>query len=96
MKLTKEEVQKIAFLARIELTDAEIDKFANQLGDILQYVNILSEVDTSKVEPTYQVTGLTNVTEPDEVAVPVCATDDLLAVSPLAKEARQIVVKNVF
>ena len=96
MKLSIEEVKKIAYLARIELTDAEIDKFANQLGNILQYVDILSEVDTSKVDPTYQVTGLTNVMEPDEVAVPVSTTEDLLAVSPLNKEARQIVVKNVF
>jgi aspartyl-tRNA(Asn)/glutamyl-tRNA(Gln) amidotransferase subunit C len=47
MKLSKEEVQKIALLARIELKDAEIEKYRDQLSDILEYVNKLQEVDTA-------------------------------------------------
>lgn len=96
MALSREEVQKIADLARLGLTDAELDKFAGQLTDILQYVDILNEVDTNGVEPTYQVTGLTNVTQDDEVAEKESTTLELLECSPLDKKAQQIVVKNVF
>jgi len=96
MALSRQEVQKIADLARLGLTDAELDKFAGQMTGILEYVDILNEVDTEGVEPTYQVTGLTNVTQADEVAVQESSPEELLAVSPLDKKARQIVVKNVF
>jgi aspartyl-tRNA(Asn)/glutamyl-tRNA(Gln) amidotransferase subunit C len=95
MKLTKEEVKKIGTLARIDLSDAELEKFSNQLTDILQYVDMLSEVDTSSVEPTYQVTGLTNVFEADQVLADPVKSEDLLKCSALNKEARQIVVKKV-
>ena len=76
--------------------DAELDKFAGQITGILEYVDVLNEVDTEGVEPTYQVTGLTNVTQADEVATKDCTPEELLEVSPLDKKARQIVVKNVF
>ena len=95
MKLTKEQVEKIAFLARIDLTEEEKERFAVQLTDILQYVDVLSEADTSNVEPTYQVTGLTNVFEADELLEEQVSTDEILENSPLVKEARQIVVKKV-
>ena len=96
MALSREEVQKIADLARLGLTEAELDKFSVQITGILEYVDILNEVDTEGVEPTYQVTGLTNVTQPDVLAVQESTPEELLAVSPLDKKARQIVVKNVF
>ncbi len=67
MKLTKQEVEHIAKLARLELTEIEKDKFATQISSILGYFKELKKVDLSKVEPTAQVTGLENVTRPDEV-----------------------------
>ena len=67
MKLTKQQVQHVATLARIGLTDAEVTKFQTQLSGILDYVEQLNEVNTDGVEPTAQVTGLTNVTREDEV-----------------------------
>lgn len=67
MKLTKQEVEHIATLARLELTEKEKEKFATQLSSILGYVQNLQKVDLSKVEPTAQVTGLQNITRPDEV-----------------------------
>lgn len=67
MKLTKQEVEHIAALARLELTEKEKEKFAIQLSSILGYVEKLKKVDLSKVLPTAQVTGLQNVTRPDEV-----------------------------
>ena len=66
MKLSKEEVQKIANLARIELAPAEIEKYRDQLSDILGYVNKLQEVDTKGVEAAY-ATDLMNSWRADEV-----------------------------
>lgn len=52
MKLSKEEVQKIANLARLELSTADVEKYAGQLSAILDYVEKLNELDVSKIEPT--------------------------------------------
>ena len=65
MKLTKEEAEHIAYLARLGLTEEEKGKFTQQLSSILDYVEQLKEVDTSGVEPTAQVTGLENVIRDD-------------------------------
>ncbi len=65
-KLSKEEVLRIAKLANLELTKEEVVKFQKQLSDVLGYVEILKEVDTSKVKPTSQVTGLENVFREDK------------------------------
>jgi len=69
-KLTIAEVEHIAKLSRLELTEAEKEKFANQLSGVLEYVGLLNEVDTSKVEPTAQVTGLSNVFAEDQISNP--------------------------
>lgn len=65
--ISKKEVQKIAQLARLELTDAEVDRYAGELSAILDYVGSLSEVDTENVEATSQVAGLSNVMREDTV-----------------------------
>ncbi len=66
-KLTREDILKLAQLARLGLTDEEVDSFKVELSEILQYVEQLSGADVAGLEPTSQVTGLTNVTRPDEV-----------------------------
>lgn len=101
MSLTPEQVRHVAKLARLRLSEAEVDKFSNQLTAILDYVAILNEVDTEGVEPTSQVTGLENVTRMDEVRSAEAAKglgtpDELLACSPLPKDRDQIRVKPVF
>lgn len=107
MKLTKQQVQHVATLARIGLTPAEVEKFQTQLSGILDYVEQLNEVNTDGVEPTAQVTGLTNVTREDEVHAKgqsasgrktgsLANEADLLKSSPLPIEDNQIKVKNVF
>lgn len=50
--ITSELVQKIAYLARLKLTDAETESFTRQMDSILEYIGQLNEVDTSNVEPT--------------------------------------------
>ncbi len=69
MHLTKQEIEHVAKLARLELTEEEISKYGEQLSAVLSYIDQLSEVDTAGVEPTAQVTGLENVWREDEVEV---------------------------
>lgn len=63
----KIDVAHVAKLANLPLTEAEIPVFAQQLSNVLDYIEKLKEVDTEHVEPTSQVTGLENVTREDEV-----------------------------
>jgi len=67
--LTKKEIKHIAKLARLDLTDKELELYGGQLSDILGYIDMLKEVDTAGVEPTAQVTGLVNALREDEVRV---------------------------
>ena len=66
-KLTREDVLKLARLARLQLSEAEIEEFSEELSEILQYVEQLQAVDVEGLQPTNQVTGLTNVTRPDDI-----------------------------
>lgn len=66
-KLTKEDVLHVAKLAKLELTEAEIEKFTPQLSNVLDHFSELSEVDTKDVEPTSQTTGLEDVYRADEL-----------------------------
>ena len=66
-KLTKEDIKHTAELARIKLSDSEIEKYTKELGSVLGYVEILNEVDTKDVEDTAQVTNLENRLRVDKV-----------------------------
>lgn len=93
MSLSKEEVQKVAKLARIELTDEEVTKFQTQLSAILEYIEQLQKVDTQGVEATAQVTGLENVWRKDEIAAEDLR-DGVLDQAP-EKVANLVKVKSV-
>ena len=67
MAITREEIEHIAELSRLDLSEDEKEKFGGQLDSILQYVSQLDEVDTTKVEPTAQVSGLVDVWREDKV-----------------------------
>lgn len=69
MKLTIQDIEKIAGLARLTLTEDEKGRYARELSMVLDYFAQLNEVDTSNVPETCQVTGLEDVTR-DDVAVP--------------------------
>ena len=64
--ISKEKVEHIAKLARIELTEQEKEKFSKELSSILDYVAQLNKVDTKNVKPIIQVAGLENVMREDE------------------------------
>ncbi|MEK7616148.1 MAG: Asp-tRNA(Asn)/Glu-tRNA(Gln) amidotransferase subunit GatC [Patescibacteria group bacterium] len=94
--ITKEQVEHIAKLARLEFDDAQKEKMTKELGQILTYVEKLKEVNTEGVEPTAQVTGLEDVFRKDE-AVPWWDGNpmDLVEAAP-EHEGRFVKVKEVF
>lgn len=65
MALTKKDIEYVASLARIELTEKAKEKYTKELSAILDFVNQLDEAEISGVEPLYQVTGLDNVMRND-------------------------------
>jgi aspartyl-tRNA(Asn)/glutamyl-tRNA(Gln) amidotransferase subunit C len=65
--IDREQVKKVALLARLELTPQEEEKFTTQLGSILGYVEQLNEVDVSNVPPTTRAIDVSNVTRQDEL-----------------------------
>lgn len=85
---------KLASLARISLSDDEVDEFSTELSAILQYVEQLSSVDVSGLQPTNQVTGLTNVMREDEVKDYGYEPADLLKNVPAVQD-NQIKVKRM-
>ena len=64
-KISLQEVEHIAELAKIGLTEKEKEKFSEELSDILEYIEQLKEINTKNIEPVSQVTGLVNVVRED-------------------------------
>ena len=96
MKLNKQQVEHIAILARLELTEKEKEMFASQLSSILDYVEKLKEVDTDGVEETSQVTGLINSIRDDVVEeAPLELKQGILSNAP-DREDNLFKVKSVF
>lgn len=75
------DIEHLAKLANLPLTEQEKQKFEKQLQEILSYISKLNEVDTKKVEPIGHITGLVNVTRPDE-AKSSLNQDDVLKNAP--------------
>ncbi|MEO7364122.1 MAG: Asp-tRNA(Asn)/Glu-tRNA(Gln) amidotransferase subunit GatC [Candidatus Saccharimonadales bacterium] len=92
--LTRDDILKLARLARLELSADEIVEFQGELSEILHYVDMLQNIDVTGFEPTNQVTGLTNVMRVDEVIDYGYEVQDLLANVPNV-EAQQIKVNRM-
>ncbi len=92
--LTSAQVRHIAKLARLTLTDEEVERFTKDLTSILQYIDMLKEVDTSSVEATAQVTGQSNVFRDDHIRADSTPPDALLNCSPLPQTDHQIVTPS--
>jgi aspartyl-tRNA(Asn)/glutamyl-tRNA(Gln) amidotransferase subunit C len=65
--IDREQVRKVALLARLDLTPEEEEQFTTQLGSILEYFEQLSELDVSDVPPTARAIDVSNVTRSDEL-----------------------------
>jgi aspartyl-tRNA(Asn)/glutamyl-tRNA(Gln) amidotransferase subunit C len=85
MKLSYEQVEHIAWLARLGLSEAEVERFSLQLSNILENFEILKEVDTENVPPATQTVSLQNVFREDEVTKSYPQTE-VLANAPNKEE----------
>lgn len=95
MSLSREDVTRIAELARLELTNEELELFTRQLGDILTYVEQIRSLDTTGVAPTSQV--LNRPVDRDDVPRPTLTRPDLLGNAPdAALEAGMFKVPSAF
>lgn len=93
--LSEEQVKHVAKLARINLKDEDVKKFGKQMSDVLEYMDILNEVDTNGVPETSQVTGLRNVMEEDVVLPAQSTREELSACSELPVDGKQVRVMRV-
>ena len=84
MVLTLEEIEHIAALARLRLTDEEKARYREQLSAVLDYMAKLQQVDTSAIEPTATVLPLSTVLRPD-VVTPSLSPEELFANAPAAE-----------
>ncbi len=94
MKITKDEVLYVADLARLDLDEASIDRFAGQIDTILDYVDKLNEVDTGGIRPTSHAISLTNAFREDEQRQPL-DRDKALANAPEKEDGNFVVPKIV-
>jgi len=83
--LSHDEVRRIAELAKLDLSEDEVARFAGQLSNILQYFERLQELDTSHIEPTASVLPLKNVFRPDVAGQPL-TPEQVVANAPDAKD----------
>lgn len=81
-QVSRDDVVKLAALSNLQLVDDEVDSLTQDIATILDYIHQLSELDTSGIEPTYQVTDLENVMRDDEVHEGLVGKEDLLALAP--------------
>ena len=93
-QISRDDVQHLAQLSSLQLSDNELDSLRADLGNILQYVQQLSELDTAGVEPTYQVTDLENVWRDDKVIDDQTSREQLLQLAPDAAD-NQVKVPRV-
>lgn len=84
MKISSHEVEYVAHLARLEISDKEKEKFTSQLNDILLYIDKLNELDTKDVEPMSHAIAVTNAFREDKIADSI-GTEKSLANAPDAR-----------
>ena len=86
-RLTRDDVAHVARLARLSLTDAELDTYTIQLGAVLDHADDVASLDLADVEPTAHPLPLVNVLRPDEVG-PCLDRDEVLAQAPAVEDRR--------
>ena len=94
MKLTKDQVKHVAKLANLPLSEEEEEKYAQQLSKILEYIDQLNSVDTSNIEPTFNVSVQSNVESEDKLGE--CLPQEDVLSNASKKEKGFFVTKGVF
>ena len=85
MKISREEVLRVAEQACLDLSDAEVETYRAQIDDILEYIGKLNELDTSNVEPMAQVLTddqIADATLREDLVVPSAVAEDILKQAP--------------
>ncbi|MGB9466328.1 MAG: Asp-tRNA(Asn)/Glu-tRNA(Gln) amidotransferase subunit GatC [Candidatus Acidiferrum sp.] len=85
MKISREDVERVAELAYLDLNEAELEMYRKQIDEILEYIGKLNELDTSSVEPMAQVLAegqSADATLREDVVVPCKVADDILKQAP--------------
>ena len=85
MKISRQDVERVAELAYLDLSEAELESYRNQLDDILEYIGKLDELDTSQVEPMAQVLAVdqsADATLREDVVEPCNVAGDVLKQAP--------------
>jgi aspartyl-tRNA(Asn)/glutamyl-tRNA(Gln) amidotransferase subunit C len=85
VKITREDVMRVAELAYLDLSEDELEKYRRQIDEILDYISKLNELDTSGVEPMAQVLGddqAADATMRDDLVVPSAVAEDVLRQAP--------------
>lgn len=85
MSLTREDVEHVASLARLGLSDDELNTLQDQLSSILGHIEVLNQLDTEAIPPTAQVIQLENVLRPDEVR-PSLPQETVVTMAPETRE----------
>lgn len=93
-RLSREDVAKVALLGRLKLSDEELDRMTVQLRRVLEYVDILNEVETDNVEPMAHAIELVDVFR-DDVPAPSLTRDEALANAPKT-DGRGFLVPQIF
>jgi len=84
--ISKKQVEHVAWLARIELTEDEKEAFTKQLNEILDYFKKIDEIDTSNIKPTFHVLDLVNVLRDDKIE-PSLSKEDALKNAPQKEDS---------
>jgi len=85
MSLTTADVEHVARLARLGLSDDETERMREQLSSILEHIAVLQEIDTDRIPPTAQVNALENVLRDDDVR-PSLSQETVLAIAPQSRD----------
>ncbi len=94
MDIKREDILHLADLSEFSLTDSEIESLGGDLKDIIKYISQLDELDTTDVEPTYQVFEMENIWRDDEIVKQDATREELLALTKNEKD-NQIKVPKV-
>lgn len=82
---TEKDIEKISELVKLPVTDDEKKKLAGMLSQTTEYMDMLNELDTNGVEPTYQVTGLSNIYQSEDLSQTL-TQEEVLKNAPNSKE----------
>ncbi len=93
-KINREQVENVAFLSRLKLTENEIEKMQQDMSAILDFIETINELDTTGIEPTSHVLDLKNVFREDEVGE-CMPNEEIMELAPESSDGSIVVPKVI-